>query len=272
MLKQRVLVVAVLLPIGFGFIYLGGYYFLAFMSVIFGLAAWEYAKLFKSGGFEPKRTIVVIGTLAIVIGRGLNGFESADWILGFFILGAMLYHMIEYERGRDHAGSDFAITISGALYIGWLGAYMISLRNLPNGMWWFLIAMPSLWAADSGAYFYGRKFGKHKLSPRLSPKKSWEGYIAGIFAGILIGALFAWWLGGLAGPSAGITPLHGAILGLVLSIFPTLGDLGESMIKRQVGVKDSSNLLPGHGGMFDRIDSWLWGAMLSYYLITWFFI
>jgi phosphatidate cytidylyltransferase len=272
MLKQRVMVVAVLLPVGFTFIYLGGYYFLAFMAIIFGLAAAEYAKLFKAGGFQPSRTILVIGTLAIVIGRGIDGFKSADWILGFFILAVMLYHMIAYERGRDHAGSDFAITISGAVYIGWLGAYMISLRNLPNGMWWFLIAMPSLWAADSGAYFYGRKFGKHKLSPRLSPKKSWEGYIAGIFSGILIGALFAWWLGGLAGPSAGITHLHGAILGLVLSIFPTLGDLGESMIKRQVGVKDSSNLLPGHGGMFDRIDSWLWGAMLSYYLITWFFI
>jgi len=272
MLKQRVLVTAVLLPVGFAFIYFGGYYFLAFMALILGLAAGEYVTLFKAGGFQPSPVIVILGTVAITIGRGVNGFESADWILGFFILASMIYHMVAYERGRDQAGTDFAITISGAVYIGWLGAYLISLRNLPNGFWWFLVAMPSLWAADSGAYFYGRKFGKHKLSPRLSPKKSWEGYIAGIFTGVLIGALFALWLGRLAGPSAEITLLRGATLGLVLSIFPTLGDLGESMIKRQVGVKDSSNLLPGHGGAFDRIDSWLWGSMLSYYLIIWFFL
>jgi phosphatidate cytidylyltransferase len=109
------------------------------------------------------------------------------------------------------------------------------------------------------------------MSPRLSPKKSWEGYFGGILFGALGGALLGYiyptWLG--AGPA--ITPLRGLLLGLVMSILPTLGDLGESMIKRQVGVKDSGNLLPGHGGAFDRIDSWLWAGVISYYIIAWFF-
>jgi len=272
MLRQRVIVTAVLLPVGLVLIFLGGYPFLGFIALILGIASWEFAKLFRKGGYEPSSILVVVGTLAISISRGINGFESADWILGFFVLASMLYHLVTFERGRDQAGTDFAITISGVLYVGWLGAYLISLRNLPDGFSWFMVAMPTIWAADSGAYFYGRKFGKHKLSPRLSPKKSWEGYIAGIVSAIIIGALFSLWFSNYASPNSGITPLRGALLGLILSIFAPLGDLGESMIKRQFGVKDSSNLLPGHGGAFDRIDSWIWGSILSFYIITWFFI
>jgi phosphatidate cytidylyltransferase len=272
MLRQRVLVTAVLLPLGLTLIYFGGTAFMLFIALILGLAAWEYAKLFIVGGFQPSGLLVVIGTVAIALGRGINGFESLHWILGIFVLGSMLYHMIAYERGREQAGTDFAITLSGTLYVGLIGAYLISLRDIPNGMWWFMIALPSIWAADSGAYFYGRKFGRRKLSPRLSPKKTLEGYIAGVISGPIIGMAFAYLASSQAAPVAGITPLRGAVLGLVLAVIAPLGDLGESMIKRQFGVKDSSKLLPGHGGAFDRIDSWIWGAIISYYLITWFYI
>jgi phosphatidate cytidylyltransferase len=154
-------------------------------------------------------------------------------------------------------------------YIGWFGAYFISLRNLPEGKWWILVVLPAVWFADTGAYFIGKRFGRHKLSPRLSPKKTWEGYLGGIVVGVILTALFAalWRVG--AGPNSGITVLRGALMGLVMGIFPTLGDLGESMIKRQMGVKDSGNILPGHGGAFDRIDSWLWAVVMGYYLIVW---
>ena len=271
MLRQRVLVTAVLLPIGLVMIYLGGIPFLLFITLLLSLAAWEYARLFQKGGFQPASVLAVAGTIAITLGRGLDGFESTPWILGSLVLLSMVYHLVDFERGRDQAGTDFTITLSGPLYVGWLGAYLISLRDLPNGMAWFLVALPAVWAADSGAYFYGRKFGRHKLSPRLSPKKSWEGYIAGIITGTLIGMAFAAIASANLPSGAGITPLRGAILGLVLAAVTPLGDLGESMIKRQVGVKDSSKLFPGHGGAFDRIDSWIWGAILSYYIITWFF-
>jgi len=272
MLRQRVIVTAVLLPIGLLLIYFGDVPFMLFITLILGIASWEFAKLFFAGGFKPSGVIVVIGAVAITLGRGLSGFENEGWILGGFILTSMLFHMICYERGRDQAGTDFAITLSGTLYVGVIGAYLVSLRDLPNGGWWFMVALPSVWAADTGAYFYGRKWGRRPLSPRLSPKKTLEGYIAGIISGPIIGVAFSYLAISQVGHGAGFTPLRGAVLGLILAVMAPLGDLGESMIKRQFGVKDSSNLLPGHGGAFDRIDSWLWGSVIAYYIITWFYI
>jgi phosphatidate cytidylyltransferase len=207
----------------------------------------------------------------LVVARYLDGFDSAPWITALLILVSMAYHVVMFERGRNQAATDFAITLSGALYLGWLGAYMISLRQLPNGIWWFLLALPAVWFADSGAYFIGRRFGRRPLSPRLSPKKTWEGYFGGILVGVLGGALFAALWGIRVGTDV-MTPWHGALMGLIMSVVTPLGDLGESMVKRQVGVKDSSKLIPGHGGAFDRIDSWLWASVIGYYLIVWFFI
>jgi phosphatidate cytidylyltransferase len=270
MLATRIIVALVLLPVGLLAVYLGGVTFVALIALILVLAAWEYTRLFRACGLQPTGFFVLPGVLLIVLGRWMDGFLSAPWILSLLIMGSMAYHLIAYERGRDQAGTDFAVTVSAWLYIGWLGAYLISLRELPDGMWWLLLVLPTVWLADSGAYFIGSRFGRHRLSPRLSPKKSWEGYLAGLVFGTLGGAGLAalWRLA--AGPESAFTPLFGAALGLLLSLVTTLGDLGESMIKRQCGVKDSGNILPGHGGVFDRIDSWLWAAPIGYYAILWF--
>ena len=269
MLVKRLLVTIILLPVGMAAILAGGWYLTALVAVFMCLAAWEYVELFRAGGLRPTGVLVIGGTLILLLGRNFNGFDSAAWMISLVILLSMTYHLVAYERGRDQAGSDFAVTVAGIFYIGWFGAYFISLRNLPEGKWWILIVLPAVWFADAGAYFIGKRFGRHKLSPRLSPNKTWEGYLGGIIAGVLLTALFAaiWRVG--AGPNSAITPLRGALVGLVMGIFPTLGDLGESMIKRQMEVKDSGNLLPGHGGAFDGIDSWLWAVVLGYYMILW---
>lgn len=269
MLVKRLLVTIILLPVGMAAILAGGWYLTALVAVFMCLAAWEYVNLFRAGGLQPASILVIGGTLIILIGRNLNGFNSAAWMISLLILLGMTYHLVAYERGRDQAGTDFAVTLAGMFYIGWFGAYFISLRNLPEGKWWILVVLPAVWFADAGAYFIGKRFGRHKLSPRLSPKKTWEGYLGGIVVGVLLTFLLAaiWRVG--AGPNSAITPLRGALVGLVMGIFPTLGDLGESMIKRQMGAKDSGNLLPGHGGAFDRIDSWLWAVVLGYYMILW---
>lgn len=269
MLAKRLLVTIILLPVGVAAILAGGWYLTALIAIFMCLAAWEYSILFHTGGLQPASALVVGGTLILLIGRNVNGFESAPWMISLVILLGMTYHLVAYERGRDQAGTDFAVTLAGVIYIGWFGAYFISLRNLPDGKWWILVVLPAIWFADAGAYFVGKRFGRHKLCPRLSPKKTWEGYLGGILAGVLLTTLLAtiWRFG--AGPDSAITPLRGALVGLVMGIFPTLGDLGESMIKRQVGVKDSGNVLPGHGGAFDRIDSWLWAVVIGYYMILW---
>jgi phosphatidate cytidylyltransferase len=269
MLAKRVLVVVVLLPIGLAAIIAGGWYLTALVAVFMGLAAWEYVTLFRAGGLKPARVLVVGGTLLLLLGRNINGFESAPWMISLLILLSMTYHLVAYERGRDQAGTDFGVTLGGMFYIGWIGAYFISLRNLPEGLWWTLVVLPAVWFADSGAYFIGKRFGRHHLSPRLSPNKTWEGYLGGIIVGVLLTAGLSTIWQAWAGPNSAITLLRGALVGLVMGIFPTLGDLGESMIKRQMGVKDSGSILPGHGGAFDRVDSWLWAAVIGYYMILW---
>lgn len=267
MLKQRLLVTVVLLPVGIAVIHIGGWVYAAFIATLLGLAAWEFGGLFRADGFQASSGLIVAGTVALTLGRQVDQFESAPWILSLFVLTSMTYHLVDYERGRDKAGTDLSITLAGGLYIGWLGAYLVSLRVLPDGKWWVLLVLPAVWLADGGAYLIGRAFGRHKMTPRLSPKKSWEGYFAGILAGTLgtAGLAALWRLS--AGGSSAVTPGFGALLGFLLAIITPLGDLGESMIKRQVGAKDSGHLLPGHGGMFDRMDTWLWAAPIGYYLI-----
>lgn len=272
MLGKRILVVVVLLPIGLAAIWVGGWYLTALVALFMSAAAWEYVTLFRIGGLQPARILVVGGTILLLIGRMLNGFDSAGWMISLIILVSMTYHLVAYERGRDLAATDFAVTLAGVFYIGWFGAYFISLRNLPDGKWWLLVVLAAVMFADSGAYLIGKRIGRNKLSPRLSPKKTWEGYFGGILVGVPLTILFAALFQMAAGSSSGITPLRGALVGLVMAIIPTLGDLGESMVKRQVGVKDSGNILPGHGGALDRIDAWLWAVVIGYYMIFWLWI
>lgn len=269
MLGTRVIAALVLAAIGVPAVLLGGVPYFVLITLFLCLAAWEYVQLFKTAGFQASPLLVVGGTAVLLVGRAY--FPAyAGAVLAILILAGMGRHLVAYEEGRDQAATDFAVTLGGFLYLGWLGAYLIELRNLPDGMWWFWLILPSVWIADSAAYFIGKAFGRRPLSPRLSPKKTWEGYWGGVLFGTLGGAglaLLCQWLGGLEVPW-----WKGAALGLVLAVLTTLGDLGESMIKRQAGVKDSSHLIPGHGGFFDRFDTWLWGGVIGYFLVTWFLL
>ena len=250
--------------------YVGGHVFTGLIALIMVLAAREYVALFKISGQNPSRILVMAGVLLIVLGRAYFGFEGGGLIVSLLLLASMAHHLFEYERGQDQAGTDFGVTVAGFLYLGWIGAYLISVRALPAGEWWLLLILLDVWLADSGAYLVGSRYGRRSLSARLSPRKTWEGYLGGIAFGVSGGALFGALFMGVAVPGSGINPLIGAILGLLMGVFTVLGDLGESMIKRQAGAKDSSNLLPGHGGIFDRVDSWLWAGVIGYYAVLWY--
>jgi phosphatidate cytidylyltransferase len=269
MLAKRLLVVIVLLPIGIIAIYYGGWVYAAMISLFCSLSAWEYSQLMRHSGLQPAQGLVIGGTLALLLQRQLDGFQNSPLVLSALILIGMTVHLVAFERGRNQAATDFTVTLAGIFYLGWIGSYLISLRSLPDGRWWTLLALSAVWVADGMAYAAGKRWGRHLLSPRLSPKKTWEGYWGSLVGGLAMGA-FLGWLFSLLG--AGTTAWSGVWLGLVMGGLPTLGDLGESMLKRQAGVKDSGNLLPGHGGMFDRIDSWLWAGVISYYLITWLWL
>jgi phosphatidate cytidylyltransferase len=136
-------------------------------------------------------------------------------------------------------------------------------------MYWIILAILGVGISDVGAYLIGSAFGRHKISVKVSPSKSIEGFLGGIlFAGV-----FGFIFGTLVHPfSNQINGINGLLLTSIVSIFALLGDLGESMLKRQFNLKDSSNLIPGHGGILDRVDTWLWAGVISFYLITWFWI
>ncbi|HEX5809436.1 MAG TPA: phosphatidate cytidylyltransferase [Anaerolineales bacterium] len=270
---KRTLTALGLAVIGLPAIIYGGIFYFVLITILLVGSAWEYVRLYRAVKYEPRQIVTLAGVLAIATARFFFE-EAAIPLFVLFVLLAMSVHIISYERGRDQAAIDFAITVAGIVYLGWLGSYLLDLRQLPQGGWWLMLVLPIVWGGDTGAYSIGAVYGKHKMTPRLSPKKSWEGYFAGLFTSIVVGAFFAYAFSALGPRPLGglITPVQGGFLALVIGGLVPLGDLGESMLKRQGGLKDSSNVFPGHGGFFDRIDSWIWGAALGYFVIQFFIL
>jgi phosphatidate cytidylyltransferase len=155
-----------------------------------------------------------------------------------------------------------SITLLGILYIGWLFSYLILIREMTlHGAYLFFLII-AVWACDVTAYLVGTYFGRIKLSPYISPKKTIEGAISGLIVSVIAAAIFSRLIG--------MSLMHGIILGFVIGIVCQISDLVESLIKRDAGVKDSSNIIPGHGGFLDRMDSFILTAPIMYYYISWF--
>lgn len=250
-------------------VFFGGVLYFLYMGIFVVTATWEYVQIFQGTKFEPSILLTIGGTLLILVTR--NFWPAyAEFAFAGLILVAMTFHLLAYERGREQAALDFVITLGGFTYLGWIGAYIIDLRTLPNGFWWVMMVFPIIWMTDSGAYMIGARYGTHKMFKRISPKKSWEGYAAGVFMGIFYG-------GFLAFAYSKFGPLHvsivqGVLFGIVLSTTTIFGDLGESLFKRFANEKDSGNFLPGHGGAFDRIDSLIWAAVIGFFWIRFFLL
>jgi phosphatidate cytidylyltransferase len=265
MLIKRILAALVLAAVGIPAMIMGGIFYFVLITLLLGIATWEYGQIFHTAGYNASVPLMVGGVVLIATLRGF--FPSlAPAALTLLILTAMTWHLFNYEKGRSLAATDFAITVAGIVYLGWIGAYLIDLRKLPDGLFWLALVLPAAWLADTAV---GSRFGKRQLCPRLSPKKTWEGYWGGVIFGTIGAAGLAVLWHSLVGLA--VTWWQGAAIGAAISILTTLGDLGESMFKRQAGVKDSSNIIPGHGGVLDRLDSWLWAGALGYLVIVWFF-
>lgn len=269
---QRTLVAAIITPLALAAIYFGGYVYQALIILLLAVAAWEYSRLLKKINLSTPLLLVLGGVVILGAARALFSFNFLAALLTTLVMLAAAYHIYEFERQDSHPAADFGATLSILIYVGFLGPYLISLRGLENGRWWTFIVLPTVWIADSAAYLVGSAWGKHKLAPKTSPHKTWEGYIAGVLAGVISSPLLILLYNQAFKAGITISFLEGALLGLVIAAFIPLGDLTESMIKRQAGEKDSGTLLPGHGGIFDRLDSLFWAAPIGYYLILHLFL
>lgn len=171
-----------------------------------------------------------------------------------------LYGMLRKRDLRDSA-FDVSFKVLGIVYIALPLSYLAYVRGLPNGEYWILFLLFVIWANDTCAYFTGKTFGKRKLLPEISPKKTVEGAIGGLLGGAVVALVFNWYLDTGLG-TAGAVGLSAAI-----GVIGMIGDLAESLLKRGAGVKDSGTILPGHGGMLDRIDSLLFPIPFLYYFL-----
>jgi phosphatidate cytidylyltransferase len=301
-LLARALVALVGIPLVTWIVMVGGWYFFLFMEIAGVIALVEFYALAKRKETFPNVTFGVAGgvlmmlpfvheRLEFFIRRSLNivGDPTAHYPSQFIVfisvalLGVFAILATEVVRNRANAFFNTAITVFGVFYISLFMGCIVGLREMFDASfptWRFVIpasegftklqqvdrwggymvmsVLAGIWVCDSAAYFAGSMFGKHKLLPRVSPGKSWEGSVAGFIASVgLMIAARAYVLPFLALRDA-------IVIGVIIGVFGQLGDLAESLIKRDAGAKDSSHLLPGHGGAFDRFDSLLFAAPLVY--------
>jgi phosphatidate cytidylyltransferase len=154
-------------------------------------------------------------------------------------------------------------TLAGIIYIGWLMSHLVALRGLADGRDWVFFALFVTFASDSAAYFIGRAFGRNPLAPDISPRKTVEGAVGGVAGAIVMGLFLTWVL------DLPVSYVSVLVLSIVVSVFGQIGDLFESLFKRNTSIKDSGNGMPGHGGFLDRLDSILFAVVVVYYYVLW---
>lgn len=261
-MKTRIISAAVLLPVAIAAIVYGGWPFTLLVTVAIGAASWEYVQMLRRKGYTLSPVWM---WLIILIWLADARFGLGEWLrlgLALVMLAASGWQVL--RRSKVDPTASWALPLAGGLYLGIGGAYLLRLRLGVDGLWWVLLALPVVWIGDSAAYFVGRRYGQHKMIPAVSPGKSWEGYAAEVVGGLTAGALLGWVWPHVAGGALTLNWWRGLLVGGLLAAATPLGDFFISLIKREVGVKDSGNLIPGHGGALDRIDSLLWTGVLTY--------
>lgn len=260
----RLLTIVVALPILIACVYFGGIAFLALVLFLALISLNEFYNMMKTKDFHPAYWVGNFFVIFFIIFAYYSLKKSWEPAHSAILTGAALATLIAtlfLKQRPKEAIVDIAVTLLGMIYIGWFFSYFIFIRALTERGAYLLFLMGTIWALDVVAYLFGTKFGKHKLWPSVSPKKTIEGAVAGFIV-----CLFA---AGIFGYYAGFNMVHSIILGALIGIVAQLSDLIESLIKRDAGVKDSSTLLPGHGGVLDRMDSFILAAPVFYYYLVW---
>lgn len=281
-LTQRVAVAAVGIPAAVIVLYIGGWVLAGVLAAIAALGVLEFYRLAGQRGVRPFALIgaALAAAPVLLAVAAPDAAAAAAWSWRIWIA-TSLYLAVAAIFRRGVAGSPLtavAVTSFGALFIGGTLAYGVLLRMMyvPRfddawGTWvgpaLVAFALTLTWISDTSAYFGGRAFGRRKLIPAVSPGKTVEGAVAGVVGTVLVGAVYAHfvfgsWLG------VPVSAAAGATAGLLVSPVAQLGDLAESLLKREAGVKDSGTLLPGHGGVLDRFDSLFFTIPVTYWLMS----
>jgi len=267
----RVATSVVAVPLLLLLAWVGGVPYLAFTLVLLALALREFNLLLESKGLLPhwKAGMAAVLLAPVAAFQRVRTGRIQEWHLGalltILVLGVLL---AELRRGAGrHAIANSAATLLGVFYVGWLGTHIVALRELPwvlgepyaRGAAYAMLPLVMVWCCDTAAYGVGKLFGRRRLMPEVSPRKTaegaWAGLAAAIGAAFLARATFAPFL----------SALDALLLGFLVGVFGQLGDLVESLLKRDSEAKDTSQLIPGHGGVLDRFDSLFFAAPIAYY-------
>ena len=281
MLKKRVITALWGIPLLIAVVWFGEPWFTTLIAIWGLLAVFEFYRLVAASKVPPLTYFGLIWSLLFILSRNsdlLSIFEpyfDPNLLTPFLLTSAIIISLVWLlrRRQRETAFVSWAWTIAGILYVGWLLSYLVALRNinpvnLEVGRNWVFFALFTNFGSDTAAFFIVRAWGRHHLAPSIRPGKTWEGAIGGILGASLVSLFFTLpKLFTLPNPLylQDFSYCQAILLGLVVSIFGQLGDLAESLLKRNMGVKDSGRLLPGHGGFLDRMDSILFAGVVAYY-------
>jgi len=240
-------------------------WFTVFIAIWGLLAAYEFFRLVGVSSVHSLTVFGMLFTLLIIISPHYPSSFAAPLLVTLAVVLPLIWLVL--RQRVEGAFTGWAWMVVGFLYVGWLLSFLIALR-LEAGRNWVFFALFVTFGSDSAAYFIGRVLGRHRLAPRISPHKSWEGTIGGLLGAAAVSLLFTL-----------STPLHimlsigqGIVLALLVSIFGQIGDLAESLLKRNIGVKESGASIPGHGGFLDRMDSVVFAGVVVYLYYTFFIL
>ena len=244
----------------------GGIWLFALVALIIFVVTKEYTKILTNKGFFPSQRVIFASSILLLLVAFFGRQELIPLALTICALAAFMCVLF---RGKQPYIANVATNMLGMIYCGWFPSHLIYIRNMgfegssfipyPTGAGYCFILLVSVLLCDSFCYFAGSKFGKHKLSKVISPNKTVEGAIGGTIVSVLFTVLFGIYLG--------LSWYNALILGILIALFAQIGDLCESMIKRDAGVKDSSDIIPGHGGFLDRCDSYILSIPVMYYFL-----
>lgn len=255
--------------IAMGCIMYGGIALLILLSCIVFLGSKEYVKILEHKGFYPSLKIICASELILAL---IMFFNRKEYVASALVLCTFASFMWVLFRGRQPYIANVATTVLGFVYCGYFPLHLLLLRDISSvdynsGLGFVVMMFTAVMLTDVGCYYAGTKFGKHKLAPVISPNKTVEGSIGGIICAIIGAMTIGWFISMWFEP----VPWYVSFFaGLVCTLFAQIGDLCESLIKRDAGVKDSGDSLPGHGGFLDRTDSYIFAIPVMYYFCKYF--